>query len=215
MSINYDELNLHGWCEIPVHLKNENELIDIANRIGKVLKHPNGNMIDIIKPKMKSEAIKNSFSYNYEYGVFPLHTDTAFWNIPARYVLLSNDKSSNTATTIVHTNEFIKLLSDKELQEIKKSIFVVKTQNANFYTKIINRNAQDFFFRFDLNCMKPVNSSAENIKEIFESKVSLFSMKKICWDDPKILVFDNWKTLHGRDAIGEDKNRKLKRIYIN
>jgi alpha-ketoglutarate-dependent taurine dioxygenase len=209
----FQELKLKGWTEI--NSSNEDSiLINLAQRLGEIVNHPKGNIIDYLTPKNKFEAIKDTLSYNFEYDDFPLHTDTAFWKEPARYVLMSSETNNNTATTILNAKEIISLLSLKEINEIKKSIFLVKTPSYNFYTSLINKHNNQTFFRFDRNCMKPINQSAEFTNEIIEEKINMLNINKIIWDKPKAFILNNWLTIHGRESIKNDKNRILKRIYI-
>nr|WP_199001847.1 TauD/TfdA family dioxygenase [Flavobacterium sp. ASV13] len=206
-------LNSKGWIEFN-SMTDDGTLIKISKSLGKVLKHPNGNDIEYLKPKHKKDSVKNTFSYNYEFERFPLHTDTAFWEIPAKFVLLSSNELSHTATTIIAYEDIYKSLSISEISEIKKSIFIVKTATKNFYTSFINKYLDDNFIRFDSNCMKPVNKSAKITLEIIEDKLVKIPVRNITWDKPKVIIFDNWKVLHGREAVKTDEHRILKRIYI-
>lgn len=207
------QLQKNGWIEIDYSNYDE-DLINIAKEFGTIINHPNGSIIDYIRPKKKTEALKNTLSYNFEYKEFPLHTDTAFWEIPSRYVLLSCENYSSTATTIIKSEELINLLSIKELSEFKNSIFLVKTQNSNFYTSILSIICNIKCFRFDSNCMRPLNNSAKISEEIIKEKIQLIEVTRIIWNNPKILIFDNWSTLHGRDEVVNDEKRIIKRIYI-
>lgn len=207
------ELNSKGWIEFN-SMNDDYTLINISKTLGEILKHQNGNDVEYLKPKYKKDAIKNTFSYKYEYDRFPLHTDTAFWEIPAKYVLLSCDELNNTATTIITYEEIYKHLTTSEILELKKSIFLVKTSTKNFYTSFMNKYLDHTFIRFDSNCMKPINKSANTTLDIIENKLGKLSLKNIIWDKPKVFIFDNWKVLHGRECIKSDENRILKRIYI-
>ncbi|MCD0456791.1 TauD/TfdA family dioxygenase [Chryseobacterium sp. LC2016-27] len=208
-----NELNLKGWIEF-CSVNIDEHLINISKKIGEVISHPNGKLIDYLTPKEKIEAKKNTFSYNFEHQQFPLHTDTAFWNLPARFVLMSCEDTSETATTFVTYDEICKILTESELVNLKKSIFLIKTANKNFYTSLINKYENNTFLRFDRNCMKPVNKSAKIAFSILEEKLNEFNINKVLWDKPKIFIFDNWRVLHGRESIKNDKTRTLKRIYI-
>jgi alpha-ketoglutarate-dependent taurine dioxygenase len=207
------QLTTNGWTEFN-SIADDCTLINISKTLGELVKHPNGNDIEYLKPKYKKDAIKNSFSYKYEFDRFPLHTDTAFWEIPAKYVLLSCEEPSNTATTIITYEEIYKNLAPSEISELKKSIFLVKTSTKNFYTSFINKYLDHTFIRFDSNCMKPINKSASITLDIIEEKLGKLPLSNINWEKPKVFIFDNWKALHGRESVNNDENRILKRIYI-
>lgn len=208
-----NELNLKGWIEF-YSLNNDEYLIDISKKIGEIINHPNGKLIDYLTPKVKTEAKKNTFSYNFEHQKFPLHTDTAFWNLPARFVLMSCEDTSETATTFVTYDEICKILTESELVNLKKSIFLVKTTNKNFYTSLINTYENNTFLRFDRNCMKPINKNAKIALNIIDEKLNELTIHKVLWDKSKIFIFDNWRILHGRESFKNEKTRTLKRIYI-
>lgn len=210
-----EDLKFTGWCVIYSASNTDKQLIDLASQIGRIYLHPNGDLIDQVIPKSKIQSIKNTFSYNYQFEAFPFHTDTAFWNLPARFVLMSNAIASNTATTIIHTNQLFTSLSDKEKNILSNAVFLLKTPTANFYSKLLNKLNNTSFFRFDPNCMKAMNKDAIEAKEIIKIKLEAIPVNRITWERPKILIFDNWKTLHARESIGDDSERLLKRIYIN
>jgi len=207
------KLTLKGWVEFE-SVNNDESLINISRELGNVINHPNGQLIDYLKPKSKAEAKENTFSYNFGHQQFPLHTDTAFWNLPTRYVLMSCEGTSETATLFVTYDEICKILTESELVDLKKSIFLIKTANKNFYASLINTYENNTFLRFDRNCMKPINKSANITLNILDEKLSELNVNKVLWDKSKIFIFDNWRILHGRESLKNDEIRTLKRIYI-
>ncbi len=209
-----NEIDEKGWVEFN-HLNDEESLLKIANVLGNVIKHPNGNIIDSLSPKDKANANKNTFSHKFGFEKFPFHTDTAFWNIPTRYVLLSSIKNSQSATLFTTYQNLINHLSQEEFQTLEKSIFLVKTNRTNFYSSILCKISNKASIRYDSNCMKPMNTFAKEAIKIIESKLNNISISKISWDSEKIFIFDNWKVLHARDVVNNLETRILKRIYIS
>lgn len=90
---------------------NEYELLAVASKYGKIIPDNNGNIVQKVRAKQSGTGIRESFSYCFGLGKFPWHTDTAFWNIPARYIILSSQMSSMCPTNCV---KFDKLFDDKE-----------------------------------------------------------------------------------------------------
>ncbi|MBW3524684.1 TauD/TfdA family dioxygenase [Chryseobacterium sp. NKUCC03_KSP] len=164
--------------------------------------------------KDKKSAIKNTFSYTFEYGEFPLHTDTSFLQLPAKYVILSSFKSIDTSTTIININDFLRDATNEELALIKNSVYLVRTGALTFYTSLMCKANDKFIFRYDPQCMKPMNKAAMEAEELITKFSKVANKTKISWDNPKVLIIDNWQTLHGREALKENKSRTLKRIYI-
>lgn len=207
------KLNKDGW--VLFNNPNQDEiLLEIASKIGNIMLHPNKKRIDYLTPKDKSKAIKNTFSHKYGFERFPFHTDTAFWNTPCRYVLMSSENISSTETLVL-TLEELNNLSTEEINVLEKSIFVVNTNLSSFYCTIINRINGISFIRFDTNTMKPMNSSAKKAILIFEDIINKSKIHKIKWDNHKILLLNNWKVLHSRSSVNYDEKRILKRIYIS
>lgn len=207
------QLFCRGWIEF--NSSNDDlYLIEIAKNIGIIQVHPNGNVIDYLMPKKHALANQNTFSHKYGHNSFPFHTDTAFYSSPIRYVLLSSQYISTTATTFISFDKIHKSLSRIELQTLKDSIFLIKTGKKNFYSSLISNVKDQIFIRYDTNCMIPANYHAKNAIEIISEKLQNIKTNKIVWDKPKVFIFDNWKILHGREIITNDEKRTLKRIYI-
>lgn len=207
------ELYVNGW--VIFNSPNEDEiLLEISNELGCIMMHPNGKLIDYLTPKDKFEAIKNTFSYKHGFEKFPFHTDTAFWNTPARYVLMSSKNISLTETLIIDL-EYINNLNTEEISILEKSIFLVKTNQSNFYCSILSKQNESLILRFDSNIMKAVNSYAKKAIFIIENIINNSKIHRINWDNPKVLIIDNWRTLHARSSVYNKENRILKRIYIS
>lgn len=207
------KLDENGW--VVFNNPNEDEiLLEISKIFGLIIMHPNGKLIDYLSPKEKTESIKNTFSYKYGFEKFPFHTDTAFWNIPARYVLMSCENISSTETLIL-TLESVNKLTTEELCILEKSIFLVKTNQSNFYCSVLSKVNGSQIFRYDPNTMKAINSYAKKAIMVIENIINNSEIHRINWNNPQILIIDNWKTLHARSSIIDKEDRILKRIYIS
>lgn len=207
------QLKEKGWIEINNNLSDK-ELVLLAESLGEILPHPNGKIIDIVFPKQSEQAIQNSLSHKFGFNSFPLHSDTAFWIKPARYVLLTTESISQTATTIVTLKQITDNFNDNDYIDFEQAVYLIKVKNRTFYTKLKQQFETDYCFRYDSLTMKPSNKSAKNIEVRLNEILHSLNTIKIDWNSNKVVILDNWKTLHGRDAIQEDLNRKLKRIYI-
>jgi hypothetical protein len=89
-----------GWVEVD-EIRSTEALIILAESLGKIIPHPDGNHLNLVKPKSSEKAINGSFSNKYGYGEFPFHTDTAFWLQPARYIVMASLLASDTETVII------------------------------------------------------------------------------------------------------------------
>jgi len=206
-------INKQGWIELK-NITSDEELITLAQSIGQIIKHPNGELIGSLKPKSGKDSIKGTFSNQYGYNSFPLHTDTAFWGKPARYILLSSKEISNCSTLIVSSSDIWENISDDDMKFAKQAIYLIKTIHGQFYSSLIFRENNIEGLRYDSTCMRPFNQSGKKIQESLELILSNIQPKKIDWTGNKTIIIDNWKILHGRTPIINNKNRELKRIYI-
>lgn len=207
------ELQEKGWLEINKNLT-DRELILFAESFGKIIPHPNGKVIDLLVPKQSDEATKNTLSHRFGLNSFPLHTDTSFWNLPAKYIIMSCPDGCNTSTTLIHWQKIKEHLSDNDLINFEQAIYLVKTPNKTFYTKLIHFHNAQHYFRYDPFIMKPINKHAKNIDKTLNTILKNLNLIKINWIENKTIIIDNWKMLHGRESIKKDLNRKIKRIYI-
>lgn len=207
------EINHFGWVEIN-QVFSDSELVKFAENFGKVLTHPNGKKIDVLIPKKPEDAIFNTFSSRFGYDRFPLHTDTAFWLTPTRYVLMTCVNGENSPTTILPINQIYNNFTTEDLNILRQAIYLVKTKRIAFYSKIEQNINGEFCFRYDPSSMKPMNIYAKKIDNRLHEIAESSFIKKIEWNSKKIIILDNWKTMHGRESTFENLNRELKRIYI-
>jgi alpha-ketoglutarate-dependent taurine dioxygenase len=213
MSIN-KKLTDYGWAEVD-EIRSTEALLVLAKSIGKIIPHPDGSHLNVVKPKSFAKAINGSFSNKYGYGEFPFHTDTAFWLQPARYIVMASMLASDTDTVIIDLGQLVNMLSNNIQMLAKSAIFSVKTTQVSYYTRAILGNTLSDGIRFDSCCMSPANESARCLqKNIIETSQKIEPVK-IRWSGSNAVVIDNWKALHGRKAIDQEfESRTLARIYV-
>lgn len=206
-------LAINGWVEFHgLHL--DNELLSLAYSLGTLVSHPNGSKVFTLTPKSGISSTKGTFSNKYGFEQFPLHTDTAFFVQPIRYMLLSSNKPSETTTTVLSIESLFEKLNEREKKIASHAIFKVKTNETSFYTSLIFKGHESKAIKYDPTCMFPANNPAKQIQLIFTEMFKQIEVKHISWHEPKTVIIDNWKTLHGRSEVNPDENRELKRIYI-
>jgi alpha-ketoglutarate-dependent taurine dioxygenase len=210
----YIQLTRNGWTEFKSG-STDTELISIASQVGNILKHPNGQDVFILKPKLKNAASYGTFSSKHGLADFPLHTDTAFYKNPARFILMHSVQSNNCETTILRKIDFWVLLSDLDKKKAERAIYIVKTNREKFYTSLIFNQKNEYGIKYDSTCMFPFNKNAKEFDQIFQEIITKIEPIKIEWTEGKTLIIDNWKNLHGRQSAEAETTRILKRIYIN
>ncbi len=209
----YISLKEKGWTEFSSD-SSDSELILIASKIGKITTHPNGEYIYSLKPKVKKNAVKGTFSGKHGLNDFPLHTDTAFYKKPIRYILMHSTKPSECDTTLLLKNSFWDLMTKAEKVKAERAIYLVKTNREKFYTSFIFQDNKEQGFKYDPSCMTPVNKCAKEFDQILNKILLDIPLTNIKWSGNKTVILDNWNILHGRKSAQNDINRELKRIYI-
>lgn len=210
----YTSLKKKGWTEFKSG-STDSELISIASNIGEITKHPNGQCVFSLKPKLANDAVKGTFSNMHGLNDFPLHTDTAFYKKPARYILMHSVNPSNCNTTLLLKNSFWDLMTTAEKTKAERAIYLVKTNQEKFYTSFIFRENNESGFKYDPSCMFPVNKYAKEFDSLFNNIILDIPLIDIKWSGNKTIIIDNWNILHGRKSAKNDIQRELKRIYIN
>ena len=211
-----DAVKKNGWIEI-TEINTIKDAMNLAMQCGKIVPHPCGKLIKKLSPKNKKNGIKNTLSWIHGYSEFPLHTDTAYWTVPVRFVLLTTYNSNSVETTILKTRKLIEKLDFQTINNMKKSIFLTKSPYGSFYSSFEFKQDSESGFRFDASCMKPYNKYSEKFFEDFISATKDDTeYETINWTPGKVLIVDNWKVMHGRKSIKKlsNRNRTLYRIYI-
>ncbi len=204
-----DRLKTTGWVELN-NVKSDDDIILISQGIGKIVPHSNGHSIFRLRPNDGRSATKGSYSNKYGFGSFPLHTDTAFWTIPVRYILFFSNDISTCPTLIVSAD---KIMAKVDRKHVERAIFRIKTPQKQFYSSLIFRENDADGIKYDSTCMFPANQSAKTFVEtLSKTKLETYSIN---WSGHKAVIIDNWKIFHGRGGASSTEFRELSRIYIN
>lgn len=202
------DLFTSGWAQID-GITNDESLIEVAELIGAVLPDQAGRAVAKLSPKLKGRSTSRSFSFHYGHGEFPLHTDTAFWPLPARYVLLRSECVSATATLLLPPESAAETFG---MFPTRRALFAVRTTKATTYSAVFLPSPHSGI-RFDPCYMTPVNPAASELVKAVRHASS--NAQEFYWTGNNALIFDNWRCLHGRRSIDEaESERCLSRIYV-
>lgn len=188
-------------------------LLSIARQLGTPVPSRRGNpTIGLLQPCLpQSEGIQ-SFSMTYGLGSFPLHTDSAHWPLPARYIILRDiGDSHDRGTTVTNRQTFLSYFPN---DTHRRALWKVSGVYGSFMCSIVNWVQRSQFIRFDPLCMRPANeAAAEAIVALKEKEIP---SSVVNWTRGKTLILDNWNALHGRDAAhGDDRHsRLLQRVLV-
>ncbi len=201
-------LKKNGWIQID-GVDSELALMKMAQRIGDPVPSPSGELIKCITPRICDDAHPGTLSHRFGTGTLPFHTDTAFWAVPARYLVFRVLGDFRRRTHIV---SFRSIVDEALTDLVSYSIWLAKTPRSAFYCSM---RVQKIGFRYDGNCMQPVNDSAKAVKVAIETALNTCSSYPINWKAGRVVIVDNWRVLHARgDAPKDEGPRTLERIYV-
>lgn len=196
---------------------NQNDLISFADVLGlPKASRPGRTLIDIITPKEKNLGRKNTLSSYFGLDLIPFHSDGAYLSMPPKFVILyyqgTCDSSNSTLLKDLTLLEFSKPL---EL-DLQRQLFTVRDKNKDFYTSIINVSNKRKFYRYNPICMKPTNDAAVEANRRFDQNLSKLPVISVPFSNNRLLIFNNWRYLHGRNQINLENGaiRSVHRIFV-
>jgi hypothetical protein len=207
------ELEARGWMRVR-GVANRSNLLELARSIGCPVPAPTGELVKELTVKGNAAARKGTFSGIYGEGQFPLHTDTAFWPRPSRYIVLRACGDIRRCTTVL---KFQDLVSEKdaELGAVNRSVWLLRTPSRAFYCSLRFRSENASGWRYDSQCMSPANEAARNAKHVLEYQLTRLRPECINWSPGLAVILCNWVVLHGRGPAPPDEGgRILERIYV-
>jgi hypothetical protein len=191
------------------------EFINLSECLGQPLPSRAGaSIIDELRPTSKREARPRSLSALHGLNGFPLHTDTAHWRTPARYVALrAATNECGARPTMILDLQSLMFQAD-EVAALKRATFSVRNGRHSFLCTIIS--ADNSMVRFDPGCMTPTSTVATTAFAIFSGKMKVSYHHRIFWRQGDTLILDNWRLLHGRASVAfnDSSLRLLQRILV-
>jgi hypothetical protein len=207
-------LEQYGWT-VAQNVASQSELLELASAIGRPKASPTGKLIRSLIPRLASESTVQTLSAKYGTGRFPLHTDTAFWPVPCRYLVFRAVGDIRRATTILSFARLLETFGTKFRGLAERSIWLARTPGRAFYCSMIFKVGQKSCWRYDSQCMFPVNNAASEVADILNLGMSGIGETDLEWSEGIAVVMDNWKVLHGRGPMPFGEQRRiLERIYV-
>jgi alpha-ketoglutarate-dependent taurine dioxygenase len=191
------------------------ELINLSECLGQPLPSRAGaSIIDELRPISKREAQPRSLSALHGLNGFPLHTDTAHWRTPARYIALRAATNQSGARPTAFLNLQSLKFQPEEVAALKRATFSVRNGRHSFLCTMIS--ADNSMLRFDPGCMTPTSNVAASALAMFSAKVNVSHRHRIFWRQGDTLILDNWRLLHGRASVAfnDSSLRLLQRILV-
>ena len=208
-------LRQQGWVVTRLFGKSDDDpadpqgILDKAMaRFGTVLRMP--RQTGPLRAKSRADAYARSLSVQHGLGSLPLHTDTAHWLTPARYLgLLRTDSSSACVATYLWDAEGL-MCKMSDASSNGHEIFFVRNAAQSFYAAITSPTRG--FVRLDAGCMIPRTARGRALLDQFANPAAVSGVESVYLKRGEALIIDNWRVLHGRgSAEGDGASRLLMR----
>lgn len=207
-----EELQRKGFVVFDYE-KSQIELPVLASMFGDLVLGDKGDIIQTLKAQEKGSGSYGSFSYKVGFDSFPWHTDTAYWEEPVRYLMLTSDKPSPCATTI-RTFASIESVIDDFAYLVDRAVFMLDIPGKRRFLSPVLRKGAVKGYRLDFHIYRPINEEAKLLSTAVKDELSK-EYEKVVWTGNNVAVIDNWRVIHSRENAYNDKNRVLNRLYIN
>jgi hypothetical protein len=209
-------LETSGWWTTDTTAASEQTLAQqihkLAWHLGEIVPGRNRQPIERVVPHAPDAAYAGSLSSEYGLNALPLHTDTAHWPVPCRYLVMGCiEPGPRPVPTMLLDSRKVQL-SQNEISLCRNTPFLVRNGRRSFYGSILD--ADRTFIRFDRGCMTPLSQRGHTALDVFSDQRHAGILHSHNWRAGQIIVFDNWRVLHGRGGEQTKPGRILLRAMI-
>ena len=204
----------NGWASVQ-RINTTNDLVALARLLGTPIPNASGEVVRSTRPTLRKNARSMTLSAEFGTGSFPLHTDTAFWPMPARFIIMSVIGDLRRRTTIYQFRKITDSLGTRSQHEIATSVWRVPSVCGGIYCSMQFHAGVGYGWRYDARCMRPMNSSARTVEKLMQAALEAASPDYFTWSNGMALVLSNWQVLHGREVgPSNEELRELRRVYV-
>jgi hypothetical protein len=209
------EAEERGFVQIS-GIDDKDSLLELARSLGNPIRTSSGEFMRELRVVPSAIARPNTLSAMFGVGGFPLHTDTAFWALPARFLVMRVIGDNRRPTTLFPFGDLLSLAGVRMTNAIRTSVWRLKSTTGWVYCEMAFRTPNGGHgFRYDRQCMTPANSAARKVDEYICSQLPETAINRIVWSETTAMVVANWQSLHGRGPEPpQEQQRILQRIYV-
>lgn len=161
-------------------------------------------------PKLEAVARPGTKSALRGLSAFPPHTDGASSGTPPHFILIRCLTPLCEFPTYLISRHVL-ALGDQLQSGLSAGMWICRCSTRPHLSAVLERSR----IRWDEDCMRPVDRIAKRMHEKFRDLLQATPMHKHDWVDlGKVLVIDNWQTLHSRGPILPGSTRILERLYV-
>ncbi|GAA1918460.1 hypothetical protein GCM10009753_58590 [Streptantibioticus ferralitis] len=200
----------------------EFDYMAFAASLGNPIPHHNGEVVWDIRRDLAIDSIYHSGNM----GALLPHTEAVEHpGLPPRYIMLwcvREARGVGGETTLADGYEWIKNLSGETKRSLRDNRYKWNSSDginrSGYYSSAIHPILEEFgdrrILRYDYIDVERkgdgfLDSALDGAKEFFSEQHIAIEIEPGC-----ILVWDNWRMLHGRNAFS-DPERHLKRVLLS
>lgn len=206
-----------GWISGEADDTDETRLsaavLGIASGLGEVIPGRGRQLVERIVPQSAVSSYRGSLSSLHGLAPLPVHTDTAHWPVPCRYLIMAcvNPGPLPVPTVLLDTRAI--RLTREQRDASLSAVFLIRNGRKSFYGTISSVGRP--FIRFDLGCMEGQSDACCTAVSGYTGRAATSRTTSCEWTPGKLLVIDNWRMLHGRGVDGETlPGRVLLRVMV-
>lgn len=219
-----NDVHHKGFCFVP-RWNTGMDTLDVARTLGDVIcisdVVPGSRIptVQIIKPRVQTEAPPNQYSTEFGLDGFPFHTDLAHWFRPPRYFMLRcSIGSSEVQTLLMPCTAALETLGSHVINRALVLPRRPPVKSPACLLPVVFNDAGLSGIRWDSVFLRPINNEAKRVA---------LTMKSLALENPEVLHFtlvdpgdtllvDNWRYFHSRSKVpSKDSPRKLERVYLS
>src|SRR5258708_2374149 len=194
-------LESRGWVSFTLPSSTESDLrerlLALASALGAPVRtRTGGSLCDTLLPTEAGAAKPRSLSKVHAVGEFPLHTDTAHWLTPCRYMMLACVSPGNASRPTLLMDARRPPLNEHQSSLLHGTPLRVTNGRNSFFSSILCKNRP--FVRFDPGCMTATTTDGTKALAVLARQNWPDYIETVHWTTGTVLVIDNWRMLHGR-----------------
>lgn len=174
----------------------EEQVTTLAQTLGEIAPGRAQALIERVLPQNTDAAFPGSLSSRYGLGPLPLHTDTAHWSVPCRYLVIACAEPGPIPTPTLLLDTRRAELSEREVAACRDAVFLIRNGRNSFYGSVAQRGRD--FLRVDPGCMAATSGECEIALRSFSADRHRAVIYSHQWTVGEILILDNWRVLHAR-----------------
>lgn len=163
-------------------------------------------------------APPNTYSGNFGFSEFPLHTDLAHWVVPPRYLMLRCVKGFRSVLTRILDGT--KIIDKIGADNLRSALVQPRRpmQNGKQLLRLLESTNDDRggALRWDSLYLRPASPVAIGVYDAILSFISQADIANLELANPDdTLIIDNWRCLHGRSSLDHSSSaRRIDRVYL-